>query len=283
MPETSAPTRIQPINIRKIFAGKNASLARLLPGFVFRYLEKIVRQKDVNDFLERHGEKMGLDFVKAVKSDFNIDIEVKGAENVPSEGRYIFASNHPLGGIDGIMLMEVMSRFYPDFRILANDLLMNVINLRPLLLEINKHGKQNSESVVLLDEKFRSDCQILTFPAGLVSRKVGHQVMDLEWHKNFISKAIQYKRDVIPVHFSGSNTKFFYGLYKVRKFFGIKANLEMFYLVDETFRHKNEHLTVIFGKPIPWSVFDKSKTPKQWARWVKEQSYALGGITRVYF
>ena len=177
--------------------------------------------------------------------------------------------------------MDVISRYYQDFKFLSNDILMNMVNIQPLLLPINKHGKQDLKAAQELHEAFLSDMQIVTFPSGLVSRRIRGQVMDLEWKKNFITKAIQYKRDIIPVHFTGRNSNFFYNLHSLRKFLGIKANLEMFYLVDETYKHRNDHLTVTFGKPIPYTTFDRSKTPIQWAKWVKEQVYGMVGITDV--
>ena len=105
--------------------------------------------------------------------------------------------------------------------------------------------------------------------------------MDLPWQKSFISKAVKYQRDVIPVHFSGHCSNFFYRLANLRKFLGIKANIEMLYLVNETYKHRNEKLTVKFGKPVSWRVFDSGRKPAEWAKWVKEQVYALDGVTYV--
>jgi 1-acyl-sn-glycerol-3-phosphate acyltransferase len=272
---------IKYINVRQVFYEKNARVARLIPGFIFRYLEKIVHQQDINDFLAVHGEKTGIDFARAAIDDFNVTVTLKGEKNLPRQGKYIFTANHPWGGFDGIMLMEVMARYYPDFKFLVNDILMNITNLHPLFIPVNKHGKQGTESARDLDEAFRSDTQIVTFPSGFVSRYIGGQVMDLPWKKNFITKAVHYQRDVIPVYFNGTNSRFFYRLYRIRKFLGLKANLEMFYLVNETYKHRNKSLTITFGKPVAWNTFDGSRTPQQWAKWVKEQVYALGGITEV--
>jgi 1-acyl-sn-glycerol-3-phosphate acyltransferase len=271
------------VNIRQVFHNKNPHLAAILPGFVYRYLEKIVHQRDLNDFLSRFGDKYGIDFVRAAIKDFNVTVEIKGAENIPPDSRCIYACNHPLGGFDGILLMDVMSRYFTEFKFLSNDILMNIVNLTPIFLPINKHGKQATESAGLLHEAYLSGTQIVTFPSGLVSRYINKQVMDLEWKKNFINKAVHYKRDIVPVHFTGRNSNFFYRLYRIRKFFGIKTNLEMFYLVDETYKHRNDKLTVTFGKKIPYTTFDNSKTPLQWAKWVKEQVYGLAGITEVPF
>jgi 1-acyl-sn-glycerol-3-phosphate acyltransferase len=269
------------VNVRQVFHDKNAKLARLLPGFFYRYLEKIVHQDDINDFLRRHGDKYGVDFARAAIQDFNITMDIHGEENIPLDKRCIFASNHPWGGFDGILLMEIMSRYFKKFNFLSNDILMNITNLTPIFLPINKHGRQASESAGKLHEAYLSDTQIVTFPAGLVSRKINKQVMDLEWKKNFITKAVHYKRDIVPIYCTGRNSNFFYGLARIRKFLGIKSNIEMLYLVDETYRHRNDHISVTFGKPIPYTTFDHTKSPSQWAKWVKERVYEMGGINEV--
>lgn len=278
MEEQDNRRAIQEVNIRKVFKDKSPTLAAAIPGFIYKYLEKIVHQKDINNFLALHGQKYGLGFVKAIVEDFNISITVKGEENIDPDGRYIFAANHPLGGFDGILLMDVLSRYYKEFRFLINDIIMNIVNLHEFLLPINKHGRQDPEAAEALHQAYLSDIQIVTFPAGLVSRKIKGRIMDLEWKKNFISKAVRYQRNVVPVHFTGRNSEFFYRLSNIRKFLGIKANIEMLYLVDETYRHMNDHLTVTFGKPIPYATFDHSKRPAEWARWVKQQAYGLAGI-----
>jgi len=273
--------RIKKVDVRQVFRDKNPAMAGYIPGFVFRYLEKIVHQNEINDFLAVHGEKTGLDFVKAVIDDFNVSVKVTGEENLPDRGACIFAANHPWGGFDGILLMDVLSRHYDEFKVLVNDILMNITNLHPLFIEINKHGRQGTAAALKMDEAFRSGMQIATFPSGFVSRVFDGEVMDMKWKKNFITKSIQYKRDIVPVYFTGRNSDFFYRLYKFRKFFGIKANLEMLYLVDETYKHRNEGIEIIFGKPIPHTTFDNSRKPDEWAMWVKQQVYGLGGITNV--
>jgi hypothetical protein len=170
-----------PVNVREVFRNKNPRLAGLLPGFIFRYLEKIVHQEDVNSFLDRHGDKFGLDFARAAIEEFDVKLSVKGIDNIPTEGKYIFASNHPLGGFDGLLLMSVLESRFSGFKVLVNDILMNIKNLHPLFIPINKHGKQGLEAARILDEAYRSDLQILTFPSGFVSRRIKGQIVDLVW------------------------------------------------------------------------------------------------------
>ncbi len=281
MNRTTSSERSKPIDIKAVFEGKNPKLAKMLPGFIFAYLKRIAHQDFLNEILRKHGDKFDLDFIDAAIKDFNVKIVVTGEENLPKSGRYIFAANHPLGGFDGVVLMHVISNYYTEFRYLVNDLLMNISNIKGLFIPINKHGKQASEAAMLMDQAFNSDMQILTCPAGLVSRKIKGQIVDLEWKKNFISKAVQYKRDVIPVHMSGRNTNFFYRLANLRKFLGIKSNIEMLYLVDETYKHRNKTIEVTFGKSIPWQTFDKSRNYGAWAKFVKEKVYALAGVKNI--
>ncbi len=270
-----------PVNVREVFKNKNPRLAGMLPGFIFRYLERIVHQKEINDFLDRHGEKTGLDFVHAVIDEFDVKLTVKGIDNIPPEGRYIFASNHPLGGFDGLLLMSVLEKKFKGFKVLVNDILMNIRNLHPLFIPINKHGRQDLAAARTLDEVYQSDLQLLTFPAGFVSRRIKGVIVDLIWKKNFISKSIQYQRDIVPVFVSGRNSEFFYRLGTIRRSMGIKLNLEMFYLVDETFKHRHKSISIIFGEPVSYTIFDKSRKSLEWARWMKEKVYALNGIENI--
>ena len=275
MTEISEDVEIQKFDIKKVFYEKSPRIARLMPGFIYTYLKKILHQDFVNDFLEKHGDKMGLDFMEAAYKEFNVDMNIIGEENLPTEGRFLFVGNHPLGGFDGNMLIYIMRKHYPRVGFLVNDILMNLRNMDEFFIPINKHGGQSRESVKRLDEAYRSDIQIITFPSGMVSRKLKGKIQDLVWQKNFVIKAKQYQRDVIPIHVSGQNSHFFYRLANVRKFFRIKWNFEMLYLIDETYKHQNKTFTFTIGKPIPYKDFDRRHTPIEWAAMVRELVYRL--------
>ena len=264
------------INLKKIFRQKNPGLAPYIPGFIYAYLNRALHVSEINEFLTVHGLKTGLDFVEAAIKDFNITLNIKGEENLPEEGRFIFVSNHPLGGFDGMVLLSLLGRKYKKIQSLSNDILLSVVNMKPLFLPVNKHGVLTHESAKLVHEAMESDIQILTFPAGLVSRKTKGKIMDPPWHKNFITKAVQHHRDVIPIYTSGRCTEFFYRLSNFRKFLRIRSNIEMFYLPDETFRHRNENITVTIGPRISFEEFDKSKRPAEWADIMQKYVYSLG-------
>jgi putative hemolysin len=275
MTDISKAPETQKIDIKKIFREKSPGLAPLIPGFIYAYLKKVLHLDYVNGYLERHGEKMGLEFLEPAYIEFNVKMEVNGAEHLPPQGRFLMVANHPLGGFDGSMLIYIMRQHYPKVIFLVNDILMNLKNLEEVFVPINKHGGQSRESVKQLDAAYRSDMQILSFPSGMVSRKIKGRIQDLEWQKNFILKAVQYKRDVIPIHVSGRNSKFFYRLANLRKFLGIKWNLEMFYLPDETYNHRDKTFHFTIGKPIPHTIFDSSHSPREWAAMVRELVYRL--------
>jgi len=275
MVEEKKTNTFKPINIREVFASKSPRLARLIPGFIYRYITRILHLDFINDFLKRNGNLMGIDFVDQVVHEFNVKEHVNGLENIPQSGRFIFASNHPMGGFDGLLLMKTVNKKLGKLKFLSNDILMNIPNLSPMFVPVNKHGGHSRDVAKILANAYLSDAQILIFPSGLASRKIQGKIVDLEWKKHFISKAIQYKRDIIPVFIGGRNSNRFYLLAKLRKFFRIKWNLEMFFLPDETMKHRNTDVSLYFGKPLPYTMFDKTKTHKEWATYVKELIYRL--------
>lgn len=266
---------VKPIDIRQVFADKNPQMAKMIPGFVYSYIRRILHLDEINDFLKRHGHLKGIAFVDQVVKEFNVDLHIYGLENIPESGRFIFASNHPLGGFDGMMLMKIVDERLGNLKFLSNDILMNIPQLRPMFVPVNKHGGHSRDVARVLNKAYDSDIQILIFPSGLASRKIKGKITDLQWKKHFISKAVKHKRDVIPVFVAGQNSNRFYRIAKLRKFFKIKWNLEMFFLPDETLRHRNTDVHIYFGQPIPHSIFDKTKTHQQWAETVKEMVYAL--------
>lgn len=264
------------IDLKQVLRQKAPSLAGKIPGFVVNYLIKTVHQDELNDILTRYQDKQGVEFMQELIGYFDLTLELVNEENIPNEGRFIFASNHPLGGLDGICLSAVIGgKFEGKIKYLVNDLLLYLTNLKSIFVPVNKHGSQGKEAARLIEEAYASDNQIVTFPAGLCSRKIKGQIVDLEWKKSFIQKAVEHQRDVIPVYFEGHNSSFFYRLSNVRKSLGIKMNYEMIYLPDEMFKSKHKTFKIYFGEPIPWQTFDGSKKPAEWANWVKEIVYKL--------
>lgn len=262
------------IDIREVIRSKNPNLLRVIPWFLIRYLKRIIHQDQLNEALYKYREKHGIEFVESIINMFGANITIEGAENLLESERILVASNHPLGGLDGLALIHSVAKHRMPIRFPVNDLLLFLPNLRELFIPVNKHGRHSADAARQLDDVFKSNDTILFFPAGLASRKIKGKIVDLEWKKTFIQKSRQYQRDIVPTFISGHNSKFFYGLARFRKFFRIKANLEMLYLVDEMYKQYNKNLIIRFGEPIPWQTFDKSKSDKEWALYIKEIVYA---------
>ena len=267
------------IDIEKVLRSKMGGKARWVPGFAVSWLKRIVHEDECNKFLWDARDLKGTPWLEACLKFLDTRLEVEGMENLPQkdDGRlYTFVSNHPMGGIDGVALGSIIGRHYDDrFRYLVNDLLMNLPGLAPLCIPINKTGSQSRDFPRIVEAGFKSDYHILMFPAGLCSRRHDGQIRDLPWKKTFISKSIETHRDVIPIHFGGRNSDFFYRLSNISDKYIKKVNVAMLFLVDEMYKNCGNTFPVKIGKPIPWQTFDKSKTPAQWAEEVKAQVYSI--------
>jgi putative hemolysin len=276
-----AKIAVPKIDVEKVLYSKNPGLKKVVPKFIVNYLKRIVHQDDLNYFLENWGHLRDAELIEAGLKYLGVKAQVHGTENIPLEGRFIFVSNHPLGGLDGLVFIYELSKIYQDIKFPVNDILTSIENLSGIFLAINKHGPQGKEAARKIEEAYASGSQILYFPAGLCSRKKRGVIKDLQWHKSFITKSIQHKRDIIPAYFSGRNSNFFYNLSNLRNFIGIKANIEMLYLADEMFRQKDKEIRLVFGKKIPWQTFDRSRSALEWADWVNAKSYELESVSQV--
>lgn len=272
MEENKTPLQV---DVEKVLLDKNPGLHRIVPGFLIRYLKRIVHQDEINSFLADYGHLRGFSFNDEVLRAMGITYRVHGAENLPSGGRYILVSNHPLGGLDGMVFISELSKHYDKIKFPVNDILMNIENYSDIFLPVNKHGSLGRKAATLLEEAYKSDSQILNFPAGICSRKLKGVITDLQWQKSFIVKAIQFERDVVPCYFSGRNSNFFYNLANLRKLLFVKSNIEMLYLVDEMFRQKGKDIDLYFGEPVSWHTFDKTKSMQEWADFIREKTYNL--------
>lgn len=267
------------IDISDILRGKMGSKAKFVPSPLVKWLKHIVHQDEVNKYLWDSRHLTGVEWLEDCMRYLDMTLEIVGKENLPDkdDGKlYTFVSNHPLGGEDGVALGAVIGRHYDGrFRYLVNDLLMNLPGLAPLCIPINKTGSQSRSFPAMVEAGFRSDNHMLMFPAGLCSRRINGEIHDLPWKKTFITKSVETHRDVVPIHFGGRNSDFFYTLANVCKALGIKFNIAMLFLVDEMYKNVHKSFRIAIGKPIPWQTFDKSRTPAQWAQFVQDEVYKL--------
>ena len=267
------------IDIDKILASKMGKKVKFVPKFLVRWLKHIIHEDEVNRFLWESRDKSGTEWLTECVRYLDMDLRIEGLENLPdkNDGKlYTFVSNHPLGGQDGVALGSIIGKHYDgNFRYLVNDLLLNLPGLAPVSIGINKTGKQSRDFPRMVEAGFQSNNHMLMFPAGLNSRKINGVIHDLPWKKTFIAKSVEYKRDVVPIYFSGRNSERFYRIANWQKKLGLKINIAMLFLVDEMYRNVHKSFTVKIGKPIPWQTFDKSKTPVEWAKFVEDKVYEL--------
>ncbi|OJU45275.1 MAG: glycerol acyltransferase [Bacteroidales bacterium 45-6] len=264
------------IDLDQIIQSKIPRIYPKIPQFLFRYLKRKIHQAELNEILRLNHGKYGVDFMRGAVDYFGLKFEISGLDALPLDKPMVFVSNHPLGGLDGICLSAIIGEKYNhNIKYLVNDLLYYIENLKPIFIPINKYGMQNRTTSQMINEAFASGDQVITFPAGLCSRKIEGEIVDLPWGKMFIQKAVEFKRDVVPVYFDAQNSNFFYRLASIRKKMGIKFNFEMLYLPDEMFRNKGKTFRIRFGRPIPWETFDKSRSAKEWTGYVRNLSYQL--------
>ncbi len=269
------------IDIEKVLRSKMGGKVKYVPRFVINWLKRLAHEDEVNAFLWENRDKEGTSWLEACVKYLDMDISIEGEENLPDkhDGKlYTFVSNHPLGGQDGVCLGAIIGRRYDGkFRYLVNDLLMFLPGLRPVCIGINKTGRQARDFPRMVEMGFQSDNHILMFPAGLNSRLIGGRIHDLPWKKTFVTKSVQYQRDVVPIYFSGRNSKRFYRIAKWQKIIGLKVNIAMLFLVDEMYKNRHKHFRVVVGKPIPWQTFDNRKKTVEWAKYVEDRVYEQAG------
>lgn len=278
--ETNLENKCLQLDIRGILKARiPKKKRRWIPPFLITAVEKLIRQKELNEILRATYPSRGSEFARRVLRHLNIRVDVEGLENLKAGERYMFASNHPLGGLDGMALIMVLGARYGDdnIRFLVNDMLMNIEPLKELFLPVNKFGKQGREATVQINEKLMSDNQIFQFPAGLCSRLHDNgEIKDLEWQKSFVAKALESKRDIVPVYFEGRNSKKFYKTARLRKKLGIKFNLEQILLPSELCKAQGSRYKIIFGEPVSWEALrDSGKSAKEIAAEMRERSYKL--------
>lgn len=256
-----------------------------VPGFLIRYLERIAHIKQMNAFLRKYPDVKNYDFIRLVlDEELGCSASIDGIENIPTDGKpLIFVSNHPLGGLDGMIIAQMIHESRSSrgdsrpLKVIVNDLLMFMEPLAGLWAPVNKVGRLTKEQAQQQHALWESETDVLTFPAGICSRlqriEGKWQIQDFEWQKNFIQRVREYQRDIVPIYFEGRNSKFFYTLAYIRKLLHIKLNIEMLYLVDEMYGAHGKHFKVHVLPPISYTSLDTSKSPKEWAAYIKQIVY----------
>lgn len=262
------------LDVEKVLGPK---LMKKLPRFAVNFFKRRIHQDEINDCIMHAEHYKGAGFFDEALNYVGITFKIRGEENLDPGKKYLFAGNHPLGGPEALIIGSVFRKIYGDgFKVPVNHLLANLKPLNEFFVPVRVYGSnRNRELGEQIADMFRSDYQVLVFPAGMCARKIKGKVTEMPWKKMFITQSRKFERDVVPIHISGFNSRRFFFFTKLSMFLKLKFNLGMIFLVDELFNKKGQEFVVTFGKPVPYTTFDKTKTDLQWAAEIKDQVEAL--------
>ena len=270
---------MEPINLKEVIRKKNPKLAKKLPGFAIWILGKIIHIKEINHILLKYGDLKGLQFANGVLEHLNVknQVNILHPEKFRDGEKYVFVCNHPLGGLDGLIITTELSKKFGPSKFLVNDILMNLEPLQELFVPVNNLGTAGGKQVHGVMDLYNSDYNVLNFPAGACSRLIKGKIQDLEWKKSFVRQASKSGRCIVPMHFKGKNSRLFYWSSKIRMALGIKSFIEMILLPHEMFRQRNRTFLLTIGDPItPEEILNSKETPQQWCDKIRKTVYSYG-------
>ena len=271
------------VDVDKIISERAPKLKKWLPSFIFSWLKKKLHEDDINHIMNRIKDYYGLEYNSKALELLGVKIETVNEHHVPTSGGIIIASNHPLGGLDGMSLVKAVGDMRTDTKFVVNDVLKNLKNYGDVFIGVNKISTTSAKSLRIMENHLMTNDAVIFFPSGLVSRKIDGRIIDLPWRKGFVTQAIDHKRDIVPVYIEGENSKFFYRFANLRRMLGIKANFEMLFLPDEMFRQKGRIVRIHFGKPFSYKVLDDRFSHKKWAENIKNYVYSAHFMKGVSF
>lgn len=263
------------VDVEAILREKAPKIADKLPRFAINWLRRTVHEEELNHIYENYWGLAPQPFIRSCFRDWRVSYSIEGLDELPRDGRYLFVSNHPFGGMDGLMLIDKLIDYFGDVRVVVNDILRVIQPLDELWVPVNKHGSQSAAYARRFEEAFFGDKQILTFPAGLCSRRIDGRIQDTEWKINFLKKAYASGRTIVPIFVEGRLSNFFYNLSNLRKKLGVKANIEMLWLPDEMFSQHDRHFRLQVGKPIALESLQSLGSLKEQVAYIREKCYEL--------
>ena len=217
------------------------------PSRIFVYLlRKFLCVDRINSIIEKYAGKQGVDFAESVLQELHIETSFIGLDRLPTNERFVFVSNHPLGALEALTIGKYLSFLYPNrIKFITNELLSYIPPLRDIFVSVAVgKGRQDKNKVLGIDKLFLSENQIVMFPSGVVSRLTDEGIQDPEWKKMFSKKARQYSRRVVLLRSSGRCSKFFLSLSNFRKRIGIKSNIEMLLFPREMFSMQGSKIDI---------------------------------------
>jgi putative hemolysin len=263
------------IDIKEILQNGHSKGMKKLPGFFYSFLERVIKQDEINSVLKQYSSHEGIDFLNGMIDYLNLKLDIRGIENLPDDGRCFFVGNHAFGFVDGLIITKTIYEKYGQLKFIGNEVFLMLPNIKDMVAAVNMFEKSPREYLLALNELYNSDYPITHFPNGDVSRVYKGKVRDRYWHKSFIAKAVSCKRNIVPIHFYGRNSNLFYFIYLLRRFLFINKEIETVLLPREFFNKRNKTIKVRIGKMISYERFDNGKTYEQWAQELRKEIYAI--------
>ncbi len=246
----------------------------ILKKAFLKFLRKLLYINSINSFLEKNSHLDPKQFINELFDELNFSylISDRDIQKIPSEGKLICVANHPIGSLDSLSLLKAILEIRNDLKIVANDILFNIENIRPLLLPFDIIGKKaQKENISRIGEALENDYAVIIFPAATVSRLEWFHIVDSKWHKGAIYFAKKYNVPVTPIHIDAKNSLLFYLVSIFSK------RLSMFLLVHELFNKKNKTIHIKIGDLIPSKVFTSSYIKDEYQmKLIKKHVYLLG-------
>ena len=231
---------------------KVQSIPKPILSPLFAAVKKVIHENDINVFLKQQEQAGPFAFVESVLDyfDFSYKFSSNQIENIPSSGRVVIIANHPLGGLDALSLIHLVKRVRSDITVVANDMLSQIEQLKPILVGVNTFGDNISKiSVKEIHESLEREEALIIFPSGEVSRARPNGVKDTKWHKGFLKFATKNRAPILPIHIKAKNSALFYTISSLNK------RLSTLLLPHEMFRKRNGSLEFSIGESIPFKSF----------------------------
>ena len=267
--------------MRKVVTTSDLKNALGLKGFLGTCVAGMaygaLRLGKINRLFDGAADYQGREFADHLLENMNITIDVSAEqlENIPKEGGFVVVSNHPFGGIEGVMLLSAIAKVRPDFKVMANFILSHIPNLKDCFFAVNPFEKNPEWKSSVGGIKgamlhIAAGNGLGVFPAGEVSRYHGHDYPeDLPWSTSIARIIKNAKVPVIPVFWEGRNSKLFYTVDKIHTMLGTAR------LTKELINKHDNCFNLQIGKPILPSEIEAYDAPKDLAAYLRSRSYAL--------
>jgi len=251
------------ININHLLQTRYADFFSSYPrtaSILVKLLKVLIRERDFREFAEKHPNANGIDFLERVLEHFGFNYSVRSfeRERILSSGRVVIIANHPLGSLDGLALLKLVLEIRADVKIVANDLLMAIKPLHPLLLPVNNmSGGTDKRKLSGIQRYLEDEGAVIFFPAGEVSRIRPNGIRDTRWHSGFLRMAAKTKSPLLPVHVNGRNSVAFYFISSLSK------PLSTLLLVREMFHQAEKTVAFRIGEMISFKTYAESQLPNR--------------------